>query len=48
MSHRHRGFFMDAGDELGLGVHAVIDDRSPQAAECRTGTGRDIVDIERL
>jgi len=48
MGHRHRSFFMHAGDELGLGVHAVIDDRFLHAAECRTGTGCDIVDVERL
>ena len=47
MRHGHRSFFMHAGDELWLGVHAVIDDRFLQAAEGRTGAGCDIVDVER-
>ena len=33
VGHRHRGFFVDAGNELGLRVHAVIDEGFLQAAE---------------
>ena len=46
--HRDRGFLVHAGDELRLGIPAVVDQRLMQAAEARSGVGIDIVDIERL
>src|SRR5438105_9527250 len=44
--HSHRGFFMDAGDELRLAVHSVIDDGFLQSAERGAGARRDIIDVQ--
>jgi hypothetical protein len=46
--HADRGFLVQAGEELGLGVAAVIDQRFVQAAEARPRVGRDVFEAERL
>ena len=48
MSHGDGGFFVAAGDELGILIAAVIDDRFVQAAKARAGIGADVLDSERL
>jgi hypothetical protein len=37
-----------AGNELGLGVVAVVDDRLVNAAEARAGIGGDELEVQRL
>ncbi|GCC49418.1 hypothetical protein chiPu_0033577, partial [Chiloscyllium punctatum] len=48
LAHMHRDLFMRAGDDLGLLVAAMIDDRLVQAAEARRAVHREILDVERL
>ena len=48
MRHRHRRLFVAAGDQLGLGVPTVVDDRLVQAAKARPGVGADVVEVQRL
>ena len=46
--HRHRRFFVAAGEELRLRIVGVVDDRLLQTAEARPGVGADIFEAERL
>ena len=46
--HRDRGFLVHAGEEFGLFVAAVVDDRLVQAAEAGSRVGGDVVDADRL
>jgi hypothetical protein len=48
LSHVDRDLLMRTGDDLGLGVAAVVDQRLMQAAEARGAVHREVVDVERL
>ena len=48
MGHRDRLLLVDAGDELGLAIAPVVQDRLVQPSEARARVGRDIVDVEVL
>ena len=48
VGHRHRRLFVQAGDELGRCVAAVVDDRLVDAAEARAGIGGDELEVQRL
>jgi hypothetical protein len=45
MRHGDRRFFMQAGQQLGLFVAAVVHQRLMQAAKTRTRVGRHVVDV---
>ncbi len=45
---RHRRLLVQARQELGLAIAAVVDDGFVQAAKARAGIGRDVLEIERL
>ncbi len=46
--HRDRRLFVHAGEELGLLVAAIVDERLLQAAEARAGVRRHVFEVERL
>ena len=48
LSHVHGDFLVRTGDDFGLAVAAMIDQRLVEAAEARGAIHREIVDIERL
>ncbi len=48
VAHGHRRLFVAAGDELGLLIAAVVDDRFVETAKARAGIGADVLEPERL
>jgi hypothetical protein len=46
--HRHRRFFVAAGEQFGILVAAVVDQGFVQSAETRTGIGGDIFEAQGL
>ena len=48
VAHRHRDFLVRAGEEFGIDVAAVIDQRLVQAAEARRGVRRHVLEAEAL
>ncbi len=48
LPHMHRDLLVRTGEDLGLRVLGVVDDRLMQAAEARGAVHRQIVDVERL
>jgi hypothetical protein len=46
--HAHRRLFVQTGEQLRLGIAAVVDERFVQAAEARARVGGDVFEAERL